>query len=112
MVVPSQGEVVEAAGTTPVTVYARAYPEAEAYEGTEVPDQGQPTLDSLPSSPASATWSATRPFPPTTTTPSRSTAPCRGDKTVIPGQEVYYQVWVGHRLGYVKAAEVSVLPGR
>ena len=35
-----------------------------------------------------------------------------GDKTVIPGQEVYYQVWVGHRLGYVKAAEVSVLPGR
>ena len=35
-----------------------------------------------------------------------------GDKTVIRGQEVYYQVWVGHRLGYVKAAQVHVLPGQ
>ena len=27
---------------------------------------------------------------------------------MIRGEERYYQVWVGHRLGYVKAAEVDV----
>ena len=35
-----------------------------------------------------------------------------GDKTVITGQQKYYQVWVGHRFGYVKAEDVQVLAGR
>ena len=35
-----------------------------------------------------------------------------GDKTVITGDQVYYQVWVGHRFGYVKAEDVKVLDGR
>ena len=76
MVVPSQGEVVEAAGMTPVTVYARAYPEAAAYDGTEVPYQGQPTLDTLTLKPGQRYVIGDKTVPPTTTTPSRSTAPC------------------------------------
>ena len=35
-----------------------------------------------------------------------------GDKTVISGEQKYYQVWVGHRFGYVKAEDVRVLPGK
>ena len=47
VVVKATGEYVVAKGTTPVTVYARAYPEAAAYTGTPVPYQGQPALDTI-----------------------------------------------------------------
>ena len=32
-----------------------------------------------------------------------------GDGTVIRGQEKYYQIWVGHRFGYVKVPDVNVI---
>ncbi len=112
VVVPSQGEVVEAAGMTPVTVYARAYPEAAAYDGTEVPYQGQPTLDTLTLKPGQRYVIGDKTVPTDYYYAKSIDGSLPGDKTVIHGQEVYYQVWVGHRLGYVKAAEVSVLPGR
>ncbi len=47
VVVPAQGDVVQAAGTAPVTVYARAHPEEAAYAGTPVPYRGQPTMESI-----------------------------------------------------------------
>ena len=102
-----------AEGTTPVTVYARAYPEAAAYDGTEVPYQGQPTARHAdPQARPDATCSADKTVPTDYYyAKSYQQLPARGqDGDPRPGG--YYQVWVGHRLGYVKAAEVSVLRRR
>ena len=112
VVVPSQGEVVEAAGTTPVTVYARAYPEAAAYAGTEVPYQGQPTLDAITLKTGQRYVIGDKTVPTDYYYAKSIDGSVPGDKTVIRGEERYYQVWVGHRLGYVKADDVRVLPGR
>lgn len=112
VVVPSQGEVVEAAGTTPVTVYARAYPEAAAYAGTEVPYQGQPTLDAITLKPGQRYVIGDKTVPTDYYYAKSIDGSVPGDKTVIRGEDRYYQVWVGHRFGYVKADEVRVLPGR
>ena len=112
VVVPSQGEVVEATGSTPVTVYARAYPEAEAYAGTEVPYQGQPTLDAITLKPGQRYVIGDKTVPADYYYAKSIDGSVPGDKTVIRGKQVYYQVWVGHRLGYVKAEQVRVLSGR
>ncbi len=118
MVVPSQGEVVEAAGDAPVTVYQRAYPEAAAYAGTPVPYQGQPTLAGpdnttpITLQPGQQYVLADKTVPTDYYYAKSFDNSLPGDKTVITGQEKYYQVWVGHRFGYVKAADVEVQPGR
>jgi hypothetical protein len=109
VVVPSTGEYVTPKGDTPVTVYARAYPELEAYTGTPVPYQGQPTLDSITLKPGQEYVLADKTVP---TDYYRATSyynQLPGDGTVIRGQEKYYQVWVGHRFGYVKVPDVDVL---
>jgi len=111
-VVPSQGEVVEAAGAAPVTVYARAYPEAEAYAGTEVPYQGQPTLDAITLKPGQRYVIGDKTVPTDYYYAKSYDNSIPDDKTVIRGEQKYYQVWVGHRFGYVKAEEVRVLSGR
>ncbi|MDQ3307335.1 MAG: N-acetylmuramoyl-L-alanine amidase, partial [Actinomycetota bacterium] len=112
VVVPSQGEVVEGAGTTPVTVYARAYPEAAAYAGTAVPYQGQPTLDAITLKPGQRYVIGDKTVPTDYYYAKSIDGSVPDDKTVIRGEERYYEVWVGHRLGFVKADQVRVLPGR
>ena len=112
VVVPSQGEVVEAAAMTPVTVYARAYPEASAYAGTQVPYQGQPTLDAITLKPGQRYVIGDKTVPTDYYYAKSIDGSVPDDKTVIRGEERYYQVWVGHRLGYVKTDQVRVLPGR
>jgi hypothetical protein len=104
--------VVETAGTTPVTVYARAYPEEAAYEGTEVPYQGQPTLDAITIKPGQRYVIGDRTVPTDYYYAKSIDGSVPGDKTVVRGEERYYQIWVGHRLGYVKADQVRLLPGR
>ena len=34
-----------------------------------------------------------------------------GDHTVVKGNEEYYQIWFGHRIAYVKEADVQVRQG-
>ena len=34
-----------------------------------------------------------------------------GDHTVVRGTDPYYQIWFGHRIAYVRAADVRVGPG-
>jgi len=116
-VVPSQGEVVEAV-SEPATVYQRAYPEPAAYVGTPVPDQGQPTLTAADGKGAIKLQPGQQYVIGDKTVPADyyyaksfdNSIP--GDKTLITGEQVYYQVWVGHRFGYVKAEDVRVLTGR
>jgi hypothetical protein len=116
-VVPSQGEVVEAV-SEPATVYQRAYPEPAAYVGTPVPDQGQPTLTAADGKGAIKLQPGQQYVIGDKTVPTdyyyakSIDGSVPDDKTVIRGEERYYQVWVGHRLGYVKTVQVRVLPGR
>ena len=108
---PATGEYVTPKGNTPVTVYARAYPEQAAYADTPVPYQGQPTLDTITLKPGQKYVLADKTVP---TDYYRATSyynQLPGDGTVIRGQEQYYQIWVGHRFGYVKVADVNVLSG-
>ena len=116
-VVPSRGDTVAAVGA-PVTVYARAYPEPEAYAGTPVPYQGQPTLlapdntSAVKLQPGQQYVIADKTVPTDYYYAKSFDNSIPGDKTVITGQQKYYQVWVGHRFGYVKAEDVQVLAGR
>jgi N-acetyl-anhydromuramyl-L-alanine amidase AmpD len=108
VVVPSAGEYVTPKGTTPVTVYARAYPEASAYLGTPVPNQGQPTLDAITLKPGQEYVLADKTVPTDYYRATSYNNQLPGDGTVIRGKEKYYQVWVGHRFGYVKVPDVEV----
>ncbi|MFD8968100.1 N-acetylmuramoyl-L-alanine amidase [Streptomyces sp. NPDC059568] len=94
------------AGVAEVPVYGRAYPEASAYPA-EVPVQ---TVSALPykvlagqryvvgdSAPGEYYYA-----------PTFDTAGHR----VVRGQERYYEIQYGHRVGYVKASDVEVLPVR
>jgi hypothetical protein len=116
-VLPSQGQVVEAVGE-PATVYARAYPESAAYVGTPVPYQGQPTLlgadnrTPITLHPGQQYVIADKSVPTDYYYAKSFDNSLEGDKTVITGEQEYYQVWVGHRFGYVKAEDVRVLSGR
>lgn len=83
---PSQGQVVEPAGDQAVPVYGRAYPESSAYP------EGSPTR-------ASYRYAKTY---------DDSLA---GDHTVVRGADTYYQIWFGHRIAYVRAADVRIGPG-
>jgi hypothetical protein len=117
-VVPSRGKVVEAAGDAPVTVFQRAYPEEAAYAGTQVPYQGQPTLLAPDNSttvtlqPGQRYVLADKKVPTDYYYAKSFDNSIPDDKTVITGKQKYYQVWVGHRFGYVKAEDVRVLSGR
>ena len=108
---------MESAGG-PVTVYQRAYPEAAAYEGTPVPYQGQPVLTGADNrtpitlQPGQKYVLADKDVPTDYYYAKSFDNSLPGDKTVITGEQKYYQVWVGHRFGYVKAEDVRVLPGK
>ena len=107
-VVPSQGQVVTAkAGAASVPVYGRAYPERSAYDGTPIPYQtvtplqytikaGQKYVladDSIPTDYYYAkTFDDSLP----------------GDHTVVTGQDKYDEIWFGHRMFFVRAADVDV----
>ena len=100
-----------AKGTTPVTVYARANPEAAAYTGTPVPYQGQPTLDTITIKPGQKYVLADKTVPTDYYRATSYNNQLPGDGTVIRGQEQYYQVRIGHRFGYVKVVDVDLLTG-
>lgn len=116
-VVPSHGDTVAAVGG-PATVYQRAYPEQAAYVGTPVPYQGQPALlapdgkHTVKLQPGQQYVVADKTVPTDYYYAKSFDNSIPGDKTVITGRQKYYQVWVGHRFGYVKAEDVQVLPGR
>jgi N-acetyl-anhydromuramyl-L-alanine amidase AmpD len=108
-VVPSQGRVVQAkAGFDEVPVYGRAYPEASAYEGTGVPVQSVVPLQYsikagqkyvLADDTIDTTYYYSTIFDVTDPT----------NHIVVNGQDKYDEIWFGHRMFYVRAADVDVL---
>jgi hypothetical protein len=105
---PASGWVVTPkAGVTKLNIYGRAYPEAAAYTGTQIPvqsvlpyaqynvtpDQSYVSYGSLPAEYYFApTFDASRP----------------NDHTVVHGQDRYIVIQFGHRIAFVKAPDVDV----
>ncbi|MGW7053977.1 N-acetylmuramoyl-L-alanine amidase [Streptomyces sp. NPDC054887] len=91
-------------GAGEVPVYGRAYPEAAAYAGTSVPVQA---ISPLPYKLLAGQRYVIGDRAPGEYyfAPAFDTAGHR----VIRGEEAYYQIQFGHRVAYVKAADVRVL---
>lgn len=108
VVVPATAKTVTVAGDVPAPVFGRAYPEAAAYEeypGVPVQPvtpieytvgvgQTYAVADDHVASDyyRAATFDGTGP----------------GDRTVVRGDDVYYQLWLAHRYVFVNAADVEI----
>jgi hypothetical protein len=106
-VVPSDGKVVAAAGSTPVPVYGRAYPEQSAYP-TEIPYQ---PLAPLQYSIQPGQGYVLADGHVATDYYYAKTYNCgyvAKDCTDVVGKDRYYEIWFGHRVEYVRAADVRV----
>lgn len=105
--VPAKGLVVTPKpGASEVPVYGRAYPEKEAYLSGITPQAISPLPYKLLSGQRYATGGATRGeyfYSPTFDTSSHK---------VVKGKDVYYEIQFGHRVAYVRAADVQVLPSK
>ncbi|WP_405057846.1 N-acetylmuramoyl-L-alanine amidase [Kribbella sp. NBC_01505] len=100
--------VTPKAGKESVPVYGRAYPEQAAYP-TGVPYQAVTPLQysigagqSYPLSDASIETDYYRAVTFDMATP--------GDHVQVLGKDRYYQIWFGHRMFYVRAADVDIRP--
>jgi N-acetyl-anhydromuramyl-L-alanine amidase AmpD len=107
-VVPSTGKVVTAkSGVSEVPVYGRAYPEASAYEDTGVPVQAVVPLQYS----IKAGQKYVLADDSIDTTYYYSTIFDASDPTnhiVVNGQDKYDEIWFGHRMFYVRKADISV----
>jgi hypothetical protein len=91
-------------GRTDVPVYGRAYPEKEAYPADITPQAISPLPYKLLAGQryvAGGRTTAEYFFSPTFDTTSHR---------VVRGKDVYYEIQFGHRVAYVRAADVQVLP--
>jgi len=103
----STGQMVTAAGSAAVPVYGRAYPEEAAYAGTPVPYQKvEPLLYEI--QPGQSYVLADRTLSTDYYYAKTFDDSLAGDHTVVRGAERYYQIWFGHRIAYVKAADVRI----
>ncbi len=107
VVVPAAGPTVAPAGDQAVPVYGRAYPEDSAYP------------DTIPVDPVTPLQYKIRPgqqyvlADPTVATDyyyaKTYNDSLPDDHTVVSGDDRYYQIWFGHRIFFVRAADVAVL---
>jgi hypothetical protein len=110
VVVPTRGKVVVPRGDEAVPVYGRAYPEESAYP-EEIPYQ--------PIAPLQYTLGAGQSYALGDRNPSTDYYYAKtfddslpGDHTVVKGKDRYHQIWFGHRMAYVRAADVKVVHPR
>jgi N-acetyl-anhydromuramyl-L-alanine amidase AmpD len=107
--VPSQGQVVTPVSTTAVPVYGRAYPEASAYPpGTTV--QGVVPLQ-YSVQPGQQYVLADADIETDYYKANTFNCSVQPDCIQIQGVDRYYEIWFGHRIAYVRAADVTVADG-
>ena len=107
---PSQGQVVVPAGDAEVPVYGRAYPEASAYDGSEIPAQPIAPLQ-YSIKPGQAYVLADDDLTTDYYYAKTFNDAIPDDHTVVVGEDEYYQIWFGHRIAYVRAADVQITNG-
>jgi hypothetical protein len=108
VLLPSRGTVVTA--TSEVPVYGRAYPEAAAYPA-EIPYQTVTPLQ-YTIKPGQAFVLADGDIE--TDYYYAKTFRCKYvalDCTEVSGSDAYYEIWFGHRVAYVRAADVALQAG-
>ena len=104
---PAQGRVVVARSTAAVPVYGRAYPEQSAYPA-EIPYQTVTPLQ-YTIKPGQAYVLADSHLQ--TDYYYAKTFRCDGvamDCTDVVGQDRYDEIWFGHRIAYVRVADIRV----
>ena len=94
-------------GRTSVPVYGRAYPEAAAYPAGEAPQAVVPLQYSIPAGQRYVLADAT--VPTDYYKAKTFSADTPGDHVDIVGQDRYYLISFGHRVAYVRAADVDVV---
>ncbi|WP_423462438.1 N-acetylmuramoyl-L-alanine amidase [Promicromonospora sp. MS192] len=108
VVVPATAKTVTVAGDAPAPVFGRAYPEAAAYEAyPDVPVQPVTPIEYTVG--VGQTYAVADDDVPSDyyrATTFDGSGP--GDRTVVRGQDVYYQLWLAHRHVFVKAADVEL----
>lgn len=95
------------AGRTDIPVYGRAYPEAEAYAGTGITPQ--------PVSPLPYKLLAGQKYATGGKVAGEYFSAPVFDTTnhkVIRGKDMYYEIQFGHRIAYVRAVDVDVVPSK
>lgn len=109
--VPAGGLVVRPrAGRSEVPVYGRAYPEASAYPLT-VPAQSVVPLPYTIK--AGQAYATSGPTPTGYYFAKTIDGSAPGDRTFVGGKDRYLTIQLGHRIAFVKAADVDVVrPGR
>jgi N-acetylmuramoyl-L-alanine amidase-like protein len=93
-----------APGKETIPVYGRAYPEASAYPAGIAPQSVVPLQYALPAGQRYALGAITRGeyYYATTFDPA--------DHVVVRGDDVYYQIQFGHRVAFVRAEDVRIVP--
>ena len=110
VVVPSQGQVVVPKGDQPVPVYGRAYPERSAYPATIAYQTVAPLQYRIQPGQAyvvadtdiESDYYYAKSF---------DCAHIVDDCTQVVGEDRYYLIWFGHRMAYVRAADVDLVRG-
>jgi len=103
--------VVTPAGSSAVPVYGRAYPEASAYPSViaDVADQDTQIVAPLGYTiPAGQSYVADDPVTSDYYYAKNIDQSAPGDQTLVKGTTVYYPIRYNHRLGFVKASDVTV----
>jgi hypothetical protein len=108
VVVPATAQTVTVAGDAPAPVFGRAYPEASAYEDHPgVPVQPVTPIEyevGVEQTYAVADDHVASDYYRATTFDGSGP----GDRTVVRGDDVYYQVWLAHRHVFVNAGDVEL----
>jgi hypothetical protein len=108
VLVPASGYiVVPKSGKTSIPTYGRAYPEASAYPAGVTPQSIVP-LNYTITTGQGYVYGGPVPGDYYKATTIDGTAPA--DRTDIVGTTKYYVIQLGHRIGYVMAADVTLVP--
>ncbi|HEY1486074.1 MAG TPA: N-acetylmuramoyl-L-alanine amidase [Micromonosporaceae bacterium] len=108
VLVPASGfKVVPKPGVTSVATYGRAYPEASAYPSDVTPQPVVP-LNYTITPGQGYVFGGVTPTDYYMATTIDGTAP--GDRTDFVGTTKYYEIQLGHRIAYVQASDVRLVP--
>lgn len=102
----ARGDLVVASGAEDAPVYGRAYPEESAYP-EEIPYQPIAPLQ-YTIKPGQAYVLADDDVSTDYYYAKTYDDSLPGDHTVVSGEDEYYQIWFGHRIAYVRAADVRI----
>jgi hypothetical protein len=109
VLVPTAGQVVTPTGTTAVPVYGRAYPEASAYPAGTTVQLVVPLQYSI--QPGQQFVLADADIETDYYKANTFNCSVQPDCIQIQGADRYYEIWFGHRIAYVRAADVTIQDG-